>query len=94
MNQKSKGVKLMQGTTCLSCHNAQAKIVGPSFADIVEKHGKDPMAVDNLFEKVRKGSVGTWGDQAMPAHVLNTDDEVKEMIKSILATKKEQGHTK
>ncbi|MFN9028332.1 MAG: PQQ-dependent sugar dehydrogenase, partial [Akkermansiaceae bacterium] len=93
-NQKSKGVKLMQATTCLSCHTAQAKIVGPSFVDIVEKHGKDPLAVDNLFEKVRKGSVGVWGEQAMPAHILNTDDEVKEMIKAILATKKEQGHTK
>jgi cytochrome c len=81
-------------STCLSCHTAQEKIVGPSFADIVDKYGKDPNAVDLLFNKVRKGSVGVWGEQAMPAHTLNTDDEVKEMIKAILSTKRAKGHTK
>ncbi len=94
MNEKMKGVKLMQATTCLSCHTAQAKLVGPSFVDMVAKYGKEPSVVDALFEKVRKGSVGVWGEQAMPAHVLNTDDEVKEMIKAILATEKPKGHTK
>lgn len=94
MNPKMKGVKLMQATTCLSCHTAQEKLVGPSFADLVAKYGKDPKAVDILFEKVRKGSVGVWGEQAMPAHTLNTDAEVKEMIQAILTTKKPKGHTK
>ncbi|MEY3395918.1 MAG: hypothetical protein RL346_2155 [Verrucomicrobiota bacterium] len=94
MNQKMKGIKLMQATTCLSCHTAQQKLVGPSFAEITAKYGKDPKSVDMLFEKVRKGSVGVWGQQAMPAHTLNTDDEVKEMIKAILSTKAEKGHVK
>jgi len=94
MNTKMKGVKLMQATTCLSCHTGQEKLVGPSFVDIVDKYGKDPNATDLLFEKIRKGSVGVWGEQAMPAHTLNTDEEVKEMIKAILATKRTKGHTK
>lgn len=94
MNKKMNGIKLMQATTCLSCHAAQSKLVGPSFADITDKYGKDPLAVDKLFAKVRGGSVGTWGEQAMPAHILNTDDEVKEMLKAVLSTKREKGHTK
>jgi cytochrome c len=94
MNKKMNGIKLMQATTCLSCHAAQNKLVGPSFADITDKYGKDPLAVDKLFAKVRGGSVGTWGEQAMPAHTLNSDDEVKEMIKAVLSTKREKGHTK
>lgn len=94
MNPKMKGTKLIQTTTCLSCHTAQAKLVGPSFADITDKYGKDPLAVDNLFAKVRSGSVGVWGEQAMPAHTLNTDDELKEIIKAVLSTKKEKGHVK
>ncbi len=94
MNKKMKGVNLMLTSTCLSCHTAQEKIVGPSFVDIVDKYGKDPNAVDLLFDKVRKGSVGVWGEQAMPAHTLNTDDEVKEMIKAIMATKRPKGHKK
>lgn len=94
MDAKMKGVKHMQATTCLSCHTAQEKLVGPSFVDIVAKYEKDPLAVDALFEKVRKGSVGVWGQQAMPAHTLNTDAEVKEMIQAIMATKKPKGHTK
>lgn len=94
MNGKMKGVKLMQATTCLSCHSAQEKVVGPSFADIATKYGNDPTALEALVAKVRKGSVGVWGEQAMPAHTLNTDPEVKEMIQAILATKKPQGHVK
>lgn len=94
MNAKSKGIKLMQGTTCLSCHTAQDKLVGPSFADLSDKYRKDPGAVDQLFAKVRAGSVGTWGEQAMPAHTQNTDEEVKEMIKAVLSTKRQKGHTK
>jgi cytochrome c len=92
MSKKGKGVKLIQATTCISCHTSQAKIVGPSFADIADKYKSDPQAVDKLFAKVRSGSVGVWGEQAMPAHTLNTDGEVKDMIKAILSTKKEAGH--
>jgi cytochrome c551/c552 len=94
MNKKMNGIKLMQAATCLSCHASQSKLVGLSFADIADKYRKDPLAVDKLFAKVRGGSVGTWGEQAMPAHILNTDDEVKEMVEAVLSTKREKGHTK
>lgn len=94
MNFKMKGTQLMFESTCLSCHTGQEKIVGPSFAEIAEKYKKDPNAIDHLFTKVRKGSVGVWGEQAMPAHTLNSDQEVKQMVQAIMSTKKSKGHQK
>ncbi|MDX1679119.1 MAG: PQQ-dependent sugar dehydrogenase [Akkermansiaceae bacterium] len=95
MNERMPGVKIMQTTTCLSCHAAQDKLIGPSFADVAQKYEGDARAVDALFAKVRGGSAGTWGEQPMPPHTLNTDDEVRQMVEAILATRRmNQGHQK
>jgi cytochrome c len=51
---------------CIACHNATAKVVGPSYKDIAEKYrGQDVAA--QLAATVKAGSQGgKWGEVPMP----------------------------
>ena len=68
---------------CLGCHAAATRVVGPSYMEIAEKYkGKDVSA--QLFEKVRKGGEGAWGDIAMPAQEEIKEEDLKKLIGWIL----------
>lgn len=60
---------------CLSCHGLVHKQVGPGFAQIAERYRGDSDAPARLTDKIREGSVGTWGRVIMPrqAHVSEAD---------------------
>ncbi|MCM8536050.1 MAG: PQQ-dependent sugar dehydrogenase [Lentisphaeraceae bacterium] len=92
MNTEMKGAKEMLTATCLSCHTAQDKILGPTFADIAIKYKNDPAAIKTLIDKVKKGGAGVWGEQPMPAHPFYSDEKIKSMIEAILKTEKLGGH--
>jgi cytochrome c551/c552 len=95
MNPKLPGTKFLPSSICLSCHSAQDKVIGPTFAEIAAKYKDDPAAEANLVQKVKTGGVGVWGQQPMPPHAeLYNDKQIKEMIAAILATKAEKGHQK
>jgi cytochrome c len=40
-----------------------------------------------LFDKVKKGGVGTWGQVPMPPNPNVKDDDIKTLVKWVLATK-------
>ena len=94
MDANMAGTKAMAKTTCLSCHHAQDKVIGPSFVEIAEKYKGDAKAPALLVEKVKKGGVGVWGQQPMPAHGMHSDAEIKTMIDAVMKTKKIGGHKK
>ncbi|MDG0995021.1 MAG: PQQ-dependent sugar dehydrogenase [Akkermansiaceae bacterium] len=94
MDAKMPGTTAMQKTTCLSCHHAQDKVIGPSFVEITEKYKGDTKGIQGLVKKVKEGGVGVWGQQPMPAHGMHTDDEIKDMIRAIMKTQKAGGHKK
>ncbi len=94
MDAKLSGTKDMLTATCLSCHSAQDKVLGPSFADIALKYKGDSEAAKKLAEKVKKGGKGVWGDQPMPAHAFYPDAKIKAMVDAILKTQKLGGHQK
>ena len=91
---KMAGTKMMQKATCLSCHNAQNKILGPSFADIAVKYKGNAKAIKTLIKKVKDGGTGVWGQQPMPAHPMYKESQIKSMIDAIMKTKKLGGHKK
>lgn len=91
---KMNGTQEILKANCLSCHMGQEKIVGPSFVQISEKYKNDSNALKNLSAKVKNGSVGVWGEQAMPANPMYKDKQIAEMVKAILATEKLGGHHK
>lgn len=62
---------LAQKNVCVACHAVDAKLIGPSFSAIAQKHaGK----VDYLAGKIKGGSSGVWGAIPMPAQSLSESD--------------------
>ena len=92
MDLKHPGSKFMKTATCLSCHTAQDKILGPTFADVAEKYKNTKGAVSMLTQKVKNGGTGVWGVQPMPAHPMYKDEQIKMMIEAVLKTQKLGGH--
>jgi cytochrome c len=59
---------LLQKNSCTACHAAGSKLVGPSWAEIGQKHeGK----ADHLAGKIRSGGSGVWGPIPMPPQTLS-----------------------
>ncbi|HWI81163.1 c-type cytochrome [Ramlibacter sp.] len=64
---------LTQKNNCTACHAATTRIVGPSWAEIAQKHqGK----ADYLVGKIRSGGSGVWGAIPMPPQTL-ADEDIK-----------------
>ena len=95
MDLKHQGTKYLQKAVCMSCHTSQTKILGPTFAEIAQKYKGDKNAIKSLALKVKNGGTGVWGNQPMPAHNMYKDEQITEMVKAILQTKKvDSGHKK
>lgn len=72
---------------CLTCHTLDKKLVGPSYHDVAAKYKGDKAAEAKLFDKVKKGGVGVWGQIPMPPNDKVPDADLKELVKWILSTK-------
>lgn len=59
---------------CAACHQADKKVVGPSWKDIATKY-RGQMSAEALAASIKKGSTGKWGPMPMPAqaHVPDAD---------------------
>ena len=76
---------LAKKSGCTNCHAANMKIVGPSFQDIAKKYAGDAGAEAKLDDKVKKGGSGAWGAVPMPANGQVKDEDIKTLVKWILA---------
>ena len=65
---------LLTQHSCTACHAADTKLVGPSFKDIVAKHGARADAQAYLAGKIKSGGVGVWGQIPMPPQALSAED--------------------
>ncbi len=74
---------LAKAKNCLACHAVDKKLVGPAYQDIAKKYTAADEA--KLIEKVKKGGAGVWGQIPMPPQAALKDDEVKTLVKWILA---------
>src|SRR4051812_40040307 len=72
---------------CLACHAADKKLVGPSYKDVAAKYRNDPAAEQKLFEKVKKGGQGVWGQVPMPPNGTVPDADIKSLVKWVLSQK-------
>lgn len=79
------GPKLVDESGCLQCHAPNKMILGPSFKMINDKYNSDPATLTKLTEKVHKGGSGVWGEQAMGANTHLDKNEIKKMVRYILA---------
>lgn len=72
---------------CLACHQVDKKVVGPSYKDVAAKYRGDKTAEAKLFDKVKKGGVGVWGQIPMPPNATVSDADIKSLVKWVLSQK-------
>ena len=80
-------IGLAQKNACTACHAVDKKLVGPAYKDVAAKYKGDAKAEAALFDKVKKGSVGVWGQVPMPPNAHVKDEDVKALVKWVLSQK-------
>jgi cytochrome c len=78
---------LAQKKSCLACHAADKKLVGPSYKDVAAKYAGQKDAVAKLAEKIQKGGVGAWGQVPMPANPQVNAEEAKQLATWVMSIK-------
>ena len=78
---------IVKKARCIACHTVDQKRVGPAYKDVASKYKGNDKAPAQLFEKVRNGGSGNWGEVPMLAHPADkiSDDDLKAAIAWILA---------
>ena len=68
---------------CMACHQVEKKVVGPAYAEVAKKY--KPADEAKLVAKVKAGGSGVWGAIPMPPNAAVKDEDVKTLVKWILA---------
>jgi cytochrome c len=76
---------LAKKSNCLACHTTDKKLVGPAYQDVAKKYAGNKGAEAMLIAKVKKGGVGVWGNVPMPPNANVKDEDIKTLVKWILA---------
>ena len=79
--------ELGKKNACTACHAIDKKLVGPAYKEVAKKYKGDAKAEAMLFDKVKKGGSGNWGQVPMPPNANVKDEDVKALVKWILALK-------
>jgi cytochrome c551/c552 len=79
------GKSLMLSSDCKGCHKIEEKSIGPSFTTVATRYQDSGRASTYLMEKIIKGGVGRWGENAMPAHPTMKPSDVKQITTFILS---------
>ena len=70
---------------CLSCHQPNAKVVGPAYKDVRAKYLHDPDALEKIVDQIRRGGTGKWGSAVMPPFTAVNDADAKRLAEWIMA---------
>ncbi len=78
---------IVKKARCVACHTVDAKRVGPAYKEVAAKYKGDAKAPAMLFEKVRHGGSGNWGQVPMIPHGADkiSDDDLKAAVHWILS---------
>lgn len=83
-----QGAKLIAMSDCLSCHQENQKIVGPSYVDVAQKYEFNDKNVDYLAGKIIEGGAGVWGQVPMTPHPDLEKEDARTMARYILSLRK------
>jgi cytochrome c len=79
--------ELAKKHACFACHATDKKLVGPSYKEVAAKYRTDKGADAKLFEKVKKGGTGVWGQVPMPPNAAVSDADIRALVKWIMSQK-------
>ena len=83
-----KGIALVAGADCLTCHKIDETSTGPAYRDVANKYGPgDDATITTLANKIIKGGSGNWGSVPMTAHDALSQEDAKAMVKYIMLLK-------
>ena len=77
--------ELMKKSGCIACHSIDKKVVGPAYKDVAAKYKGDKTAEAKLVAKVKAGGQGVWGNVPMPPNAAVKDEDIKTLVRWILA---------
>lgn len=83
-----KGLALIGGSDCLTCHKIDDKLTGPAYRDVANKYNGDDTTVNRLAAKIITGGSGVWGTIPMTPHPTLSLDDAKAMVQYIMLLKK------
>jgi cytochrome c len=75
---------MAQKKACMSCHQVEKKVVGPSFKDVANKYKGDAKAAEHLTNVIQNGGKGVWGNVPMPKQPMVKPDEAAVLAKWVL----------
>ncbi|MBU3609413.1 c-type cytochrome [Polynucleobacter wuianus] len=75
---------LFKNENCSACHAPNAKLVGPSIADIAAKYKGQSGAQEKLMAKVKNGGSGVWGAIPMPPQSQLSDEDRANLVRWVL----------
>jgi cytochrome c len=80
------GLGTLRTSDCLNCHAFDARLIGPSFADIRKRYPYSQASVDSLSRHILQGTSGVWGSIKMPSHPELTMEQAAACVTWILKT--------
>ena len=80
------GEAIVKKARCVACHAVDQKRVGPAYKEVAAKYKGDKSAPGKLFDKVRAGGAGNWGQVPMLPHPADkiSDEDLKAAIQWVL----------
>jgi len=84
----AKGLALIAGSDCLTCHKVAEKNIGPAYQEVAAKYENTDDNIEMLAGKIIKGGSGNWGAIPMTAHANLSQEDAEAMVKYILLLKK------
>jgi len=78
------GLGTLRTSDCLNCHAFDARLIGPSFADIRKRYPYSQAHVDGLSRHILQGTSGAWGSIKMPNHPELTMEQAAACVTWIL----------
>ena len=76
---------LANAKNCMTCHQMDKKVLGPSFKDVAARYKGDKSAADRLATKIMKGGSGAWGTAYMPANAQVNEADAKKLSAWVLS---------
>lgn len=82
-----KGLELIAGSDCLTCHKINEKFQGPSYVEVANKYEPTDENIKMLAGKIITGGTGVWGSIPMTPHDGMPEEDAKTMVKYIMTLK-------
>ena len=82
-----KGIEIVAGSDCKTCHMIEEKNIGPAWRDVANKYADSANAVAYLSHKIINGGSGVWGQVPMAAHPTMSQEDAEALAKYVLLLK-------